>query len=617
MTSSGKGAITAAQQKSIVRDVVAVMADGVERSKYDVLDRGRIAKVNELTEKVNVSLQRWESQGLWTHARKFTDAGTYYNVETLALMDSAGWIFGKAGGGDYTVELIHPTEPSVGVLYGFKINVPGVSRTPEAIRQAAAQVQGTDQDLTGKLAATYIKAGMAPQAAYELAAANVKANPGAAQMAVQAQSAPEEEDEMSLMMRYMLMDKMMSAQNSKPNGEHSSKEIAELKAQLLAQQAEARAAEERRRLEEQHSREMAALRDQMREMRAAMEKAAAAAATPKQDTMVALAAALAPIASALITNQQAQRNSEVQASAEQFKAQIEFMRGLAEQSRAQGDAKAKETEVMSNALMGMMQHQLALAKAKSEEPIQQIQAVQGMAAAMGGILNGYAQLAQALTHDDTPAWLRPIQQGMAELPGMVMALLGGPSGGTPPPDAYDASDVPPPTVDEQVAAAAIPPDEHAEAVAAGTAPPEQVQAPQTPPPPQDLQLADYEPADRKLIKEAMAAIDVEDLKPYLCQPRWLPILLKIKIGGDPRMIGRRIAELVVSDHEAGILPPIAQPILADPAMFGDLLESTFKLKHEYVEAILAGFREWLDDNGIEITVPEVTDEPVPEDAVKQ
>lgn len=577
---------------------VAEMMGGLTKDKYDWLNRARIAQVAGWTEKVNVALQRYTSQGPWTAAKRFSDAGVYYNVPVWDMMDPSGWIHQKAGGGDYTVELTHPEEPNLGILYGFKVNVEGAPRTPEAIRQAELESTSKDQDIAGKVAEQFRAAGMDAQTSLTQATKLVRENPAAAQMMVSSPKAREEDEDMQLLRFMMMRDAMASG---KPNGagDETLRELAKMQAKLERQEAEAKATEERRRQEDAHRAEMDRMRDEMR----ALKEASKAPKVSPAESWAPLVAALAPIGAALVQNMQAQRDSEQARQAANFQAQLQFFTSQAEQSKAAGDAQAAQAKVQSESLLGMMQHELELAKARSQEPLQQIQAVQGMAAAMGGILNGYAQIALELTKDDTPAWLRSVQEAMRELPGMVMALLQPPQGQTPPPDQYDAQEEAPPGIDEQAAAAVMEPPagEEAAAVEAGQMPPEQVEAP----PPEEKAgptEEDFDDEEKAMVNAALEKIDIAELESYFRRRlTWWPVLMKVG-SGDPRMIGRAIAEKAVAEKDAGQLPEEGEIILADPGGFAEYLQTRFKLKKAYVKQMIAGFEEWLAENNIEISV---------------
>jgi hypothetical protein len=138
-------------------------------------------KLNEIArelQSVTVHLIRHERSDFFGKHRDPIDAGTYHNVPVETLQSgTAEWIFSQAGGGEYTVEVIHPTNVRMGRLTSYKINIPGDSKKPIPLAAQEAKQMLTSQAQASGLAQQLIEGGMASPQAYELARKMTENNP--------------------------------------------------------------------------------------------------------------------------------------------------------------------------------------------------------------------------------------------------------------------------------------------------------------------------------------------------------------------------------------------------------------------------------------------------------
>ena len=164
----------------------ALREHGVYQTPEKDLDRGVLTRIyQEGVELVDVHLQRdVKTGGIFSKATRKEAIGTYPSVPISELIrNTVEWIHDRVGGGSYVVELTHPEVIDYGVMYRFKIDVPGSPRLPGTLVAKEATFSTSASQATEALAQKLVSAGVPPVTAYQQAQQAIRDNPTLGAMA--------------------------------------------------------------------------------------------------------------------------------------------------------------------------------------------------------------------------------------------------------------------------------------------------------------------------------------------------------------------------------------------------------------------------------------------------
>ena len=378
---------------------------------------------------VTVHLIRHEKVGFFSKITTQVDAGTYRNIpiETL-ISGTAEWIYSQAGGGEYTVEIIHPSNPRMGLLTRYKISIPGEPRKAAPLAAQEMQQMLTSRTQVQALASQLmsVQPGMTEAQAFEEAQRAVQSNPLMAQLLVGQQ---ETEDmalpnsnggmgmvgqifSMMMLKDVMRENREAAATQTKPSGEDATikalrDEIQEMRRERERERAEMKAEEARR---ETDRRMETMQRDFQAKMDAILLKLDKPA--PTIDPTAAVLGQILPTFSA----QQDQRAAEHARAAE---SQMVMLKAMMEAGSKRDPAlDALLAHMLSTTRLAMEQQQLKL-----QEPVKQAEAMTSVFGMLGGMMQMTHQiiLQQMQAQQGNPFWDR-LATIADQLPQIIMGL---------------------------------------------------------------------------------------------------------------------------------------------------------------------------------------------------
>jgi len=421
--------LTRAADKERVDTVVAAT---LERVGVPVNDHSGVApdwtKLQDIARElqaVTVHLIRFERSSFFTKATTPIDAGTYYAVPIERLqVGTAEWIYEQAGGGEYRVEVIHPSNPRMGLLTTFKVNVPGESKKPAPLAAKEAVRMSTSQTQVNGLAQQFaqMNPGLSEMQALEMAQKTVAENPALASMMV-----GQQEDDMAFgqqggfnvngMIQMMMAERMMERQAAReqqykppaaPQEDPAVKLLAEqvrtLQSDLRSEREDARRREEQREAQAKFDR----LESKFEMLLQRLDKPQ----EPKTDPMATVLTTVLPA----ITGAQERTAAEQARSAAQ---QLEFMKTLAEASNKRDPAlEALLGHMLNTTRLSMEAQQLRM-----QEPVQNARAMNEMIGMMAGVMqttHGIV-MAQMQAQQGNPFWDK-LASITDQLPNIIMSL---------------------------------------------------------------------------------------------------------------------------------------------------------------------------------------------------
>ena len=372
---------------------------------------------------VTVHLIRFERTSFFSKATTPTDAGTYYSVPVERLQyGTAEWIYEQAGGGEYRVEVIHPSNARMGLLTTFKVNVPGEPKKPAPLAAKEAMRMSTSMDQVQALARqlAQMNPGLSEMQALEMAQKTAAENPALASMMVG------QEDDMAFgqqggfnvngIIQMMMAERMMDRQAQRdqqirpaqpaedPTVRLMAEQMRELKAQLERER------DENRRREEQ--RENQARYDRLEQKFEALLQRFDRPVENKPDPTAMVLSTVLPA----ITSSQEKTAAEQARSAAQ---QLAFMQSMVEASGKRDPAlEALLAHMIDGTRLSMEAQRLKL-----EEPVAQARAMNELIGMMAGVMqttHGIV-MAQMQAQAGNPFWDR-LASITDQLPQIIMGL---------------------------------------------------------------------------------------------------------------------------------------------------------------------------------------------------
>ncbi|MCK9355555.1 MAG: hypothetical protein M0R22_00170 [Dehalococcoidia bacterium] len=482
--------MTKATEKERVDNVVGSVMEkmGVPLSDASGVapDWTKLQDIARELQTVTVHLIRFERSSFFTKSTTPIDAGTYYNVPVERLqVGTAEWIYEQAGGGEYRVEVIHPTSPRMGLLTTFKVNVPGEPRKPAPLAAKEALRMSTSQDQVQGLARQFasMNPGLSEMQALEMAQKTAAENPALASMMVG------QEDEMAFgqqggfnvngMIQMMMAERMMERQAAReqqykppaapqedPTVRLLTEQMREMKAQLERERDENRRREEQREAQAKFDR----LESKFELLLQRLDK-------PQEPKTDPTALVLSTVLPALTGSQERTAAEHARGAAQQ----LEFMKAMAESSNRRDPAlESLLAHMLDTTRLSMEAQQLRL-----QEPVKNAEAMNSMIGMMAGVMQTTHSIvmAQMQAQQGNPFWDK--LAGITDaLPGIIMALASPEvEHGT-----IEASGPAAPDVSEQAAAARVQQMRAADAAAQAAA-----QVPAGAPPPAQVAPAPVEP----------------------------------------------------------------------------------------------------------------------------
>lgn len=475
-------AVAQAPVKETVTAILEKMGVSTADEKAVAPDWTKLGDIARELQYVTVHLVRHEKSSFWGKTTTPVDAGTYRNVPIEVLVSgTAEWIHDQAGGGDYTVEVIHPTNVQMGRLTVFKVSVPGESRKPAPLAAKEAQAMLVARTQAQGLARQLMDAqpGMNEVQAVETAQKMIQDNPMAAAMFSGSSGEDDMAGDAGKLMQMMMVQNMMrensdrqeriamlTAKPAAPVEDMRLKALEERLAEQDRRHAQEKAEWDRREQERRFEEKFRGLEDKFSQILLRLDKPASA---PQVDPTVALLGQVLPVFAA----QQDQRASEQARAAE---SQMLMMKTMLESSGKKDPAlEALLGHMIQQTQLAMQQQQLKL-----QEPVKQAEALNSVFSMMGGMMQVTHQiiLQQMQAQQGNPFWDR-LATIADQLPSIIMGLA------NPEVEHGTIEGAAADTVDERAATTRVQQmkaaDQAAQAVAAGQEPP-QVQAPPVEPP---------------------------------------------------------------------------------------------------------------------------------------
>jgi hypothetical protein len=478
--------VTKAAAQAPVKETVTALLEKMGVSTQDekatAPDWTKLQDIARELQYVTVHLIRYEQTSFWGKTTNAVDAGTYRNIPVEVLISgTAEWIHDQAGGGDYKVEVIHPTDVRMGRLTSFKVTVPGESRKPAPLAAKEATAMLTARTQAQGLARQLMEAqpGMNEVQAVETAQKMISDNPMAAAMFGGAGGA---EDDMAgdagKLMQMMMVQNMMrensdrqeriallTAKPTAPAEDMRLKALEERLAEQDRRHAQEKADWDRREQERRFEEKFRGLEDKFSQIFLRLDKPAPG---PTIDPTTAVLGQILPT----FVAQQDQRASEQARAAE---SQMLMMKSMLEASNRKDPAlDSLLTHMLSQTQLAMQQQQLKL-----QEPVKQAEALNSVFSMMGGMMQVTHQiiLQQMAAQQGNPFWDR-LAAIADQLPQIIMGLA------NPEVEHGTIEGAAADTVDERAASSRVQQmraaDQAAQAVAAGGNVP-QVQATQVEP----------------------------------------------------------------------------------------------------------------------------------------
>lgn len=421
--------MTKAADKERVDHVVAATLEKVGVPLNDTSgvapDWTKLQDIARELQTVTVHLIRFERTSFFTKATTPTDAGTYYGVPVERLQyGTAEWIYEQAGGGEYRLEVIHPSNPRMGLLTTFKVNVPGEPKKPAPLAAKEAMRMATSQDQVQALARQLatMNPGLSEMQALEMAQKTAAENPALASMMTAGQ-----EDDMAFgqqggfnvngIIQMMMAERMMDRQAQRdqqvrtpappaedPTVKILMEQVRELKGSLDRER------EETRRREEQ--RENQARYDRLEQKFEALIQRLDRPVENKPDPTALVLSTVLPA----ITSSQEKTAAEQARSAAQ---QLAFMQSMVEASGKRDPAlEALLAHMIDGTRLSMEAQRLKL-----EEPVAQARAMNELIGMMAGVMqttHGIV-MAQMQAQAGNPFWDR-LASITDQLPQIIMGL---------------------------------------------------------------------------------------------------------------------------------------------------------------------------------------------------